>query len=322
MGLEKSVVVPLGTNEAFSLLTEPDLLRRWQVITARVDLRAGGGYRWTIVPGHSATGVFTEVEPGRRLGFTWGWEGSKDVGPGASTVTVTLEPMAGGTRVHLAHAGLNETDTRSHGEGWEHYLARLMTAAREGDGGADDWAAVPEPLDELGAAEAALASCQIVLRGLGPDDGALPSPCREFTIDALVAHLIGSVTALGSAAGAEIAVAESGTAESRVAAVSQQALEGWRRRGTEGTVTLARTVPASLPVSILALEFLIHAWDVGRATDQVPPVSSELSSYVLELAGRLITPEMRNGTAFAAEVPTDPGADALTRLAAFTGRAV
>ena len=54
MPFEKSVVVPLGADETFALITEPDRLRRWQAITARVDLRAGGGYRWTIVPGNTA----------------------------------------------------------------------------------------------------------------------------------------------------------------------------------------------------------------------------------------------------------------------------
>ena len=69
MPIEKSVLVPLGADETFALITEPGRLRRWQAITARVDLRAGGDYRWTIIPGHSAAGTITEVEPGpaRRL---------------------------------------------------------------------------------------------------------------------------------------------------------------------------------------------------------------------------------------------------------------
>ena len=65
MAFEKSVLVPLSADETFALITQPDRLRRWQVITARVDLRAGGDYRWTIVPGHYAGGTFTELEPGR-----------------------------------------------------------------------------------------------------------------------------------------------------------------------------------------------------------------------------------------------------------------
>ena len=95
MAFEKSVLVPLSADETFALITQPDRLRRWQVVTARVDLRAGGDYRWTIVPGHSVAGTFTEVEPGRRVVFSWGWEGSADLPPGASTVIITLEPASG-----------------------------------------------------------------------------------------------------------------------------------------------------------------------------------------------------------------------------------
>jgi len=99
MPFEKSVFVPLNADETFALITQPDRLRRWQVVTARVDLRAGGDYRWTIIPGHAVAGTFTEVDPGRRVVFTWGWEGSPDLPPGTSTVVVTLEPAEGGTMI-------------------------------------------------------------------------------------------------------------------------------------------------------------------------------------------------------------------------------
>jgi uncharacterized protein YndB with AHSA1/START domain len=198
MPFEKSVVVPLTPDETFALITEPDRLRRWQAVTARVDLRAGGDYRWTIIPGHSARGTFTEVEPGQRVVFTWGWEGAADLPPGASTVTITLEPASGGTLVRLVHEGLTDQQTASHGAGWTHYLDRLVQAATRGDAGADDWAAAPPDLNPLTAAEASLAVCQRVLRGVAEADYGRPTICPEFTIAQLTDHLIGSVTALGA----------------------------------------------------------------------------------------------------------------------------
>ena len=56
------------------MLTEPERLRRWQVVSARLDLRAGDDFRWTVVPGANAGGTFVEVEPGKRLVDTWGVE--------------------------------------------------------------------------------------------------------------------------------------------------------------------------------------------------------------------------------------------------------
>jgi uncharacterized protein YndB with AHSA1/START domain len=269
MPFEKSVIVPLSADETFALITEPDRLRRWQAITARVDLRAGGDYRWTIVPGHSARGRFTEVEPGRRVVFTWGWEGAADLPPGASTVTITLEPAAGGTLVRLVHQGLTDEQAASHAEGWSHYLGRLVEAATHGDAGTDEWAAAPQELDAIKAAEATLAVCQHALRGIPETDYHNGTVCTEFDITQLTDHLIGSVTSLGGAAGAEFSQAGGATLEARVAAAGQAALEAWNARGIDGTVKVGTNeMPATVALSILSIEFLVHAWDFAQAAGQ------------------------------------------------------
>jgi uncharacterized protein (TIGR03086 family) len=323
MAVEKSVLVPLSADETFALITEPDRLRRWHVITARVDLRAGGDYRWTIVPGHCARGTFTEVEAGKRIVFTWGWEGGTDLPPGASTVCITLEPSAGGTMVRLVHEGLTDEQSASHAEGWSHYLDRLAKAATSGDAGADEWAAAPRELDTVKSAEATLACCQLVLRGIPPERYGDATPCSEFSVAQLTDHLIRSVTALGGAAGAEFPQATGTTLESRVAEVAQSALEAWNARGLDGTVKLSQNeMPAALAVGILSIEFLVHAWDFAQATGQQVTVSDELAEFVLDVAGKIITAEARTGGGFADPVQTGPDAHVLDRLIAFTGRAV
>ena len=320
MTAEKSVLVPLDPDATFALLTEPERLRRWQAVTARVELRAGGQYRWTINPGHTASGTITEVEPGRRIVFTWGWEDSDDLPPGASTVTITLEPAEGGTNVRLVHSGLTPEQASGHLEGWNHYGERLVAAARHGDAGADEWAA-SEPGDPLTAAEASLAVCQAVLRKLRPEDGSAQTPCAKFTVDDLLEHLLGSVASLGAAGGATVPHAGSGPAEVRVADAAQVTLEAWRKRGLDGTVNLGRSeVPAAVVTDLLSMEFLVHAWDFARATDQTITVDDALSGYVLERGRSLIAPQMRDGDNFAAELEVAPDADNLTRLVAFTGR--
>jgi uncharacterized protein (TIGR03086 family) len=320
MTAEKSVLVPLDPDETFALLTEPERLRRWQAVTARVELRAGGQYRWTINPGHTASGTITEVEPGKRIVFTWGWEDSEDLPPGASTVTITLEPAEGGTTVRLVHSGLTPEQAAGHLEGWDHYGERLVAAAEHGDAGADEWAA-SEPGDPLTAVEASLAVCQAVLRKLRPEDGGARTPCDKFTVDDLVEHLLGSLRSLGAAGGATVPDPGSGPAEVRVADAAQVTLEAWRKRGLDGTVNLGRSeVPAVVVTGILAMEFLVHAWDFAQATAQTITVDDALSGYVLERGRSLIAPQMRDGDNFAAELEVGSDADNLTRLVAFTGR--
>jgi uncharacterized protein (TIGR03086 family) len=322
MRLEKSVVVPLSPDETFALITEPSRLRRWQAITARVDLRAGGEYRWTIVPGATAGGAFTEIERGRRVVFSWGWEGSAELPPGASTVSITLEPSAGGTIVRLVHEGLTDEQAASHAEGWSHYLDRLAKAAADGDAGADQWAALPPDLDALKAAEATLAICQLVLRGIGETSYHNPTVCTEFDVTQLAEHLIGSFGHLGSAAGAGVPDAVGATLEEKVAAAAQPALEAWNARGLDGTVKIGpHEMPAAAALGIFSVECLVHAWDFAQATGQRVSAPDPLTEHVLGVARQIITEDGRNDGSFGSAIPVDPDAHVLDRLIAFTGRA-
>ncbi len=323
MTIEKSVLVPLTADQTFALVTEPERLRRWQAISAHVDLRAGGDFRWTVAPGASAGGTVVEVEPGRRVVYTWGWEGDEAQPPGTSTVTVTLEPAEGGTTVRLVHEGLTPEQEAQHHEGWDHFMERLVVAGRAGDAGLEPWAIRPaDAWDQLSAAEASLAMCTFVLRAMGPGDGKAQTPCARYDVDQLTDHLAGSLVGLGGCAGVEVTPDESATREVRIADLAQPVLEAWRRRGIEGTVTLGRgEIPAEVASRILSMEFLVHAWDFARATGQVLPTNDGLSAYVLGLAkDGLIQPALRDGDNFADEVVLGADADPMEQLVAYTGR--
>jgi uncharacterized protein (TIGR03086 family) len=317
---EHSVFIPLDTDETFALITRPDRLRRWQAITARVDLRAGGEYRWTIIPGHTARGTFTEIEPGRRVVFTWGWEGSDNLPPGASTVIVTLEPAPGGTTIRLVHDGLTDEQADAHAMGWTHYLGRLADAAADGDAGPDEWAA-PAELDPLTCAGQTLSVCQRVLRGMTEADRGRATACTEFTVAQLADHLTGSITAIGGGAGAAFPPATPAPLEARVADAAQVALEAWDGRGPDGTVTIGDSdLPAAVALGILSIELLVHGWDFAQATGQRVAVPDSVTAYVLDAASAIITPEGRRRVGFDPERPADPDAGVLERLIAFTGR--
>jgi uncharacterized protein (TIGR03086 family) len=321
MTIDKTVLVPLGIDETFALVTEPARLRRWKTVAARIDLRAGGDYRWTVTPGHTVAGKVVEVEPGRRLVLSWAWEEVGSATSPSSTVTITLEPADGGTSVRLVHEGLTEGHEAGHSEGWTHFLARLVSAAASGDAGPDEWAAAPDPIDRLTSAEACLAVCQSVLRQLSEDDGAKPTPCPDFTVDQLIDHLAEALTRLGLAAGADVVATGALDPEDRIATAAQQTLEAWRHRGTEGEVDMGGfTMPATVAADILSVELLVHAWDVATATSARLSSSTELAEYVLGLGQELISPQIRGSGRFDPEVGVDPDAGALERLIAFTGR--
>ena len=322
MSFDKTVFIPVDPDAAFALITQPERLRRWQTVAARVDLRVGGEYRWTMTPGHSAAGTFTEIEPGKHVVFTWGWEGSADLAPGTSTVSVTLDAVDGGTNVRLVHDGLTAAQEVSHAEGWNHFMSRLVALATTGEAGADDWAAAPDPINELISAEACLAVVQAVLRNLTEADRDAQTPCDDFTAHGLVEHLFGSIASIGKALGLDIVDQPNAAPEVRIADAAQPTLEALQARGLDGTIDMGfAELPATMVANILNLEFLVHAWDFAVATGQDLVVSPVLSEYVLGLARNTISPEMRGGS-FAEETLVDESAGSLHRLIAFTGRQI
>jgi uncharacterized protein YndB with AHSA1/START domain len=314
---EISVVLPVSPDEAFSLLTEPERLRRWKTVSARVDLRAGGTYRWTIVPGHAVRGTYLEVETGRRLVFGWGWEGSRDLGPDASTVTVTFEPTDGGTLVRLVHTGLSIEQAASHLAGWRHFFDRLAIAAVDGDAGADEWAAVPDPMTDLACAEAAFAVCLRALRRATTANAANTVSTADAARAAeLAEHLAASLGRLGLAA--EFEAADPGDqvgAEPRVAAVGQPTLEAWATRDPSVTVTFAGgEARGSLVLAWTAIELLVHAADVAALVGGREPVSEQLAAHLRARADELRAVSDGDGESLADRLLTGPDEDVLRRL--------
>ena len=118
----------------FAFLTDPDKMTQWKGDSAQLDARPGGVYRVQI--GQAVVvGEFVELDPPRRVVFTWGWEGNDAVPPGSSTVEVTLTPDREATILRLVHRDLPEEQRAEHDGGWKHFLPRLADAAARGEPG-------------------------------------------------------------------------------------------------------------------------------------------------------------------------------------------
>jgi uncharacterized protein YndB with AHSA1/START domain len=142
--LERTISIAAAPETVWEFLVDPTKMTRWMGMRAELDPRAGGGYRCEVIPGHTAAGEVVELDPPRRLVFTWGWEQSGDeaspVPPGSSTIEIELTPDGDGTSLHFVHRDLPSAEaTTSHAHGWDHYLPRLETAAGGGDPGEDPW---------------------------------------------------------------------------------------------------------------------------------------------------------------------------------------
>ena len=136
--LEVSVHIAARRETVFAYFTDPERYARWMGNDATLEAVPGGIYRVRMRDGVEAVGRFLEVDPPRRLVFSWGWSGAFAVPPGSTRVVVTLTEEDGGTRVLLRHHGLpSEEERGQHRGGWELYLGRLAVLASGRDPGPD-----------------------------------------------------------------------------------------------------------------------------------------------------------------------------------------
>jgi uncharacterized protein YndB with AHSA1/START domain len=145
-----TVVVPLPPAEVFGYFTDSARHVTWMGQSARLNPVPGGTYYVEMSDGFATAGTFTELDPPRRLAFTWGWApgagqavlaGPQDDGalpPGSTLVVIALEDDAAGTLLTLAHRDLpTEALREAHRAAWRTYLGRLAVRAGGGDPGPD-----------------------------------------------------------------------------------------------------------------------------------------------------------------------------------------
>lgn len=178
------------------------------------------------------------------------------------------------------------------------------------------------PTDELASAEAALGVLQHVLHPISRDELSKSTPCSEYDVLQLTDHLMNSITVLGGAAGAELPERDTGdSVEGQIVGAARPALDAWHHRGLGDNVTLGpNEVPATFAVSILSLEFLVHAWDYAAAIKHPIEVAEPLADYVLGLSKKVISPQTRATVGFDDPFAVPDDASALDQLVAFTGR--
>lgn len=126
-------------QRVFDAWTKAEELKAWHapgpltVSHAEIDLRPGGTYRIHMrAPDgaeHRVIGVYREVDPPRKLVYTWGWEGEGDHTVKDSVVTLEFHERGDATEVVLTHTGiLDEQERSKHEEGWTAILDKLEAA--------------------------------------------------------------------------------------------------------------------------------------------------------------------------------------------------
>jgi uncharacterized protein (TIGR03086 family) len=161
-----------------------------------------------------------------------------------------------------------------------------------------------------------------VVGNLGPEDLDRPTPCAEFTVRGVLEHMIGGATAFAAAYRGETPDAVDTT---DVLATFGPAMEGLGA-AISAPGALTRTVAAPFGevdgetfARFIALDGLVHGWDLANATGQDYEPTPELVEAVRTFAAGVLD-ALRDGEAFAAAVEPPAGASPIIELVAFTGR--
>ncbi|MCY9697410.1 SRPBCC family protein [Paenibacillus alginolyticus] len=137
--IRKEMFIDCRPEILFSFFTDPEKMVRWMGRHILLEPSIGGKYRIDVNGSDIAMGEYKEIIPNEKIVMTWGWEKSKVVPPGSSTLEFTFTAKDKGTVLLLTHYDLPVEEVASHTESWMHYTTRLQTLAEGGDPGIDPW---------------------------------------------------------------------------------------------------------------------------------------------------------------------------------------
>jgi len=185
----------------------------------------------------------------------------------------------------------------------------------------------PDPTVDL--VERAVAQTAVVIAAIRPDQHGRPTPCAEWDVQSLVAHVITqdlpnfATSARGEMPDWQAPVGEIGDDwATQFSSLAEPLMDIWR------ISDLDRPVPGpggELPLRVRAdqqiAEFAMHAWDLREATGQEVALDTELAEHALAWSRQMLRPEYRGpDRAFGLEIPVDADAAAYDRLAGWFGR--
>jgi len=180
----------------------------------------------------------------------------------------------------------------------------------------------------VGLLERALDQTAAIIAGIGAEQAALPTPCTDWDVRALVRHLIGqdlrnfTVAARGETADWQAPagnVGEDWAGAFRDGAA--QLLAVWRAADLDRPITMpgGGQAPLGARASQQMAEFAVHGWDLVKATGQRVSLDPQLAERALDWSHQMLRPEAR-GKAFGPEVPVPPDAPIYDQLAGWFGR--
>lgn len=126
--LDREITIRAHPETVFRFFTDSERFARWWGEGSSIEPARGGRVRIRYPNAVVVTGEVVEIEPPRRIVFTYAYEKT----PGDATlVTIALEPHAEGTRLRLRHEFADAKVRDAHVQGWRYQLAVFSRVVTE-----------------------------------------------------------------------------------------------------------------------------------------------------------------------------------------------
>ncbi len=130
--IKQRLFIKAPPSKVFKAITEPRLLKRWFIASAKLSPRKGGNFSFKWQGGYALSGKVLDYNRDKKLSLSWqhGKEGKKPLG--TTRVTFKLKPKEEGTILELTHSGYKSgnpwvEEYAEHSSGWAYYLTNLKS---------------------------------------------------------------------------------------------------------------------------------------------------------------------------------------------------
>jgi uncharacterized protein (TIGR03086 family) len=161
-----------------------------------------------------------------------------------------------------------------------------------------------------------------VVAGITPADLDKPTPCAGFTVRDVLAHMVSGATVFAAAVrGTEPPEPDLDDVLANFGPALGNLVAAFNEPGALDQTIAAPfgDVDGDTFARFVALDGLVHGWDLARATGQRYDPPDALVAAADAFAHQAIDP-LRDGETFAAAVEPPASASPIDRLAAYTGR--
>lgn len=134
--LEVRRTIRAPRQRVFDAWTKAEEVKKWHApgpmhaSLVEIDLRPGGRYHIVMVEPdgreHSVSGAYREIDPPRKVVYTWSHDGDNIVKN--SLITIEFLERGDSTEVVLTHAIADAKERASHTQGWTSILEKLQAA--------------------------------------------------------------------------------------------------------------------------------------------------------------------------------------------------